>query len=211
MTAYGLSRDSPWSHVAWRQALDLDIAAAFRLERRSRARSRGRTELPRPQRRRRGDRPSSSTERASSARHGCSSRPRCPTSTCCSPQPAPSRRRPVRGRGGRRDLAGCPHVRERVHRRRRRRRRRAGRGRPPSGRLPLLALRAPAGAGRGALDGPVQLPAARRAPDGPRAVAVRARLLAARGPLRPGGRVEPAPTRHGLRGRAPHVPGGCAL
>jgi glutaredoxin-dependent peroxiredoxin len=25
VTAYGLSRDSPWSHVAWRQALDLDI------------------------------------------------------------------------------------------------------------------------------------------------------------------------------------------
>ena len=25
MTAYGLSRDSPWSHVAWRQALDLDV------------------------------------------------------------------------------------------------------------------------------------------------------------------------------------------
>jgi peroxiredoxin len=25
VTAYGLSRDSPWSHVAWKQALDLDV------------------------------------------------------------------------------------------------------------------------------------------------------------------------------------------
>ena len=25
VTPFGISRDSPWSHVAWRQALDLDI------------------------------------------------------------------------------------------------------------------------------------------------------------------------------------------
>ena len=25
MTAFGISRDSPWSHVAWRQALDIDV------------------------------------------------------------------------------------------------------------------------------------------------------------------------------------------
>lgn len=25
VTPYGISRDSPWSHVAWRQALDIDV------------------------------------------------------------------------------------------------------------------------------------------------------------------------------------------
>ena len=25
VSAFGISRDSPWSHVAWRQALDLDV------------------------------------------------------------------------------------------------------------------------------------------------------------------------------------------
>jgi glutaredoxin-dependent peroxiredoxin len=25
VTPFGISRDSPWSHVAWRQALDLDL------------------------------------------------------------------------------------------------------------------------------------------------------------------------------------------
>ena len=25
VTSFGISRDSPWSHVAWRQALDLEI------------------------------------------------------------------------------------------------------------------------------------------------------------------------------------------
>ena len=25
VTAFGISRDSPWSHVAWREALDLEI------------------------------------------------------------------------------------------------------------------------------------------------------------------------------------------
>jgi peroxiredoxin len=24
-TAYGISRDSPWTHIAWKQALDLDV------------------------------------------------------------------------------------------------------------------------------------------------------------------------------------------
>lgn len=25
VTSFGISRDSPWSHVAWKQALDLDV------------------------------------------------------------------------------------------------------------------------------------------------------------------------------------------
>ena len=35
--AFGISRDSPWTHIAWMQALDLEFPAALGLERRGRA------------------------------------------------------------------------------------------------------------------------------------------------------------------------------
>ena len=52
MRVFGISRDSPWTHIAWSQTLDLGFPAALRLERGSGARVRRRLRVPRPARRR---------------------------------------------------------------------------------------------------------------------------------------------------------------
>src|SRR5829696_4654754 len=147
-----------------------------------------------------------STERASSAGHGRTRRQRCPTSTSSWSPPARSRNRSLRGRRGRRDMAGDWVLRQRVHGERRRRlRRAAGRG-PPASRLSPLARRPAAGERRRAVGRPVQLPAVRRAADRARRVALRAPLLAARRALRPRRRVEPASPRDDRRRGPPHLP-----
>ena len=111
-----------------------------------------------------------------------------------------ARRPPVR-RGRRRDGAGDRILRLRVHRRRRRRatasRPRAITCRPStaSGSSGTSSATAPR-PGR-----PVQLPAARRAAGRPGRVAVRAPVLAARGRLRPGRRLEPPAAGDDRRGR----------
>ena len=46
VTPYGLSRDSPFSHVAWQQASGHRHPAALRLDRRRRARTRPRAGVP---------------------------------------------------------------------------------------------------------------------------------------------------------------------
>src|ERR671937_293561 len=109
--AFGISRDSAWSHVAWSQALDL------------------------------GDVPLLSDWNAEAVRgFGI-----------------------AEDYGGMRDVARGGLVHEPVHGEQRSQRRRASGWGPSPVHLPLLARRAPARARRGAVEGSVQLPAARRA------------------------------------------------
>src|SRR4029450_847980 len=196
---YGISRDSPWSHVAWGQGLGIDVpplsgwAGGGGCARWGSSRSFAASPaLP-------VEPPSWWTETASSAAHGGTARPRFPTSTCSS-RPLARSRSALRPRCLRRHAAGKPLLRERLHLRRRGRRRRARRRRSPPGRLPLLARGAPARARGGALDRPLQLPAARRPAGDPGRLALRPRLLAPRRSVRPGRRLGGAPARDARRG-----------
>ena len=72
---FGISRDSPWTHIAWMQALDLELPAALGLERRGGARGFGhRRSSTAGWRTSPGGRRSSSTRAVRSAAHGATRR-----------------------------------------------------------------------------------------------------------------------------------------
>src|SRR4051794_39092488 len=140
-------------------------------------------------------RPSWSTGAVRSAAHGGTRRQRCRTSTSCSRPPgpcsAPRRALPRRRAAG--DGAAALARGVALPRARDPRARRGGGGRPPAGRVPPLARRAPARPRPRAVARPVHLPAREPASLELRRLAVRARLLAARCALRPRARMEPVP------------------
>ncbi len=161
-----ISRDSPWTHIAWMQALDLDLRAALRLERRGRPRVRRGTGLPghegcspeggipdRPGRG--GTRSVELRERARAGlRRAAGRRPGFVALAlrCCTPVAALVATEPAIVHAFTAFLAsGAPGPR------------RGRAGRPPPDRLPPLARRPPARARAAAVDRPVLVPPRGRA------------------------------------------------
>ena len=175
--AVAISRDSPWSHRSWAEALGVHDAVpdAFRLGGRGDASVRRRDRARRDARSRRGAPSCSVTVR--SWPHGCSAA-RCRTWTRRSPPLRPRRPSGLLRLLRRRHVARRPARRRPLPRRLCARLRRAVGRRLPPARLELLAARAPAASAARALGRPVLVPARVRGAAEPAGLAVRAAVLA---------------------------------